>query len=358
LNLKIAKEFAQLTEASLLEVKKNSFDINKLGIKMSQHIEPIQIEISLNVMFPSVNCYLVPGEQLTLIDCGLDGEENWIALQEKIKSHGFQVEAIEQVIVTHEHRDHIGLLAQVMEASNPTVKIPRQIEKWFSDPLAVRDEYLAFNKMLYPKLGFPAELLVQSYEFVQTMRTYHQFDTSKKFEFFDEGDILHFGNTEWEALNTPGHCPHQFVFVQKEQKRIVSSDMLLPIAPMPIITEDPQKPKQPTRALHDLLISFDRLRKLDLQKIYPGHGPIFENANQLIDKQLARIEMRKKECLEAIQSGLQTPYEISRKMYPYQNLPPDFSGLYMVLGYIDLLKEESKIKNIGGEKELRYVFEE
>ena len=52
---------------------------------MSQLIEPIQIDLSLGIMFQTVNCYLIPGEQLTLIDCGLDSEENWMDFQKKNK---------------------------------------------------------------------------------------------------------------------------------------------------------------------------------------------------------------------------------------------------------------------------------
>jgi len=84
-------------------------------------LEPIRIEISLGIMFQTVNCYLIPGDQLTLIDCGLYSEENWKHLQERINAHGFQVSDIEQVIVTHEHRDHTGLLPEIMEHSNAVV---------------------------------------------------------------------------------------------------------------------------------------------------------------------------------------------------------------------------------------------
>jgi len=68
------------------------------------------------------------------------------------------------------------------------------------------------------------------------------------------------------------------------------------------------------------------------------------DANMMIEKQLSRIEIRKEECFEAIQAGHNTPFKINRKMYPYQNMPPDFSGMFMVLGYIDLLVEEGRIK--------------
>ena len=133
----------------------------------------------------------------------------------------------------------------------------------------------------------------------------------ERFEFFEEGDFLSFGNTQWEVLNTPGHCPTQHVFLQKEEKQLISSDMLLPIASMPIVTFDPENPNQPVRALRNLLDSFERLRAFDIEKVYPGHGPEFKDANSLMNKQLARIEMRKNECLEAVKSGLKTPYAIN-----------------------------------------------
>ena len=53
-------------------------------------IEPIRIELSLGLMFQTVNCYLIPGDQLTLIDCGLYSEENWNHLKERINAHGYK----------------------------------------------------------------------------------------------------------------------------------------------------------------------------------------------------------------------------------------------------------------------------
>jgi glyoxylase-like metal-dependent hydrolase (beta-lactamase superfamily II) len=110
------------------------------------------------------------------------------------------------------------------------------------------------------------------------------------------------------------------VFLQKEEKRLVSGDMLLPVAPMPIAYDDPSQPGQPIRALSQLLQSFERLRAFEIQTVYPGHGKVFSDANAMIDKQLARIKMRK------------------------QMMPPDFSGMHMVLGYLDLLEEEGLIE--------------
>ncbi len=306
-------------------------------------IEPIRIEVSLDVMFPSVNCYLVPGTPLTLIDCGIDSLDNWETLQNAVEANGYKISDIEQIIITHEHRDHIGMLPRLMKETSATVRAPKMIEGWFSRPDQMKKDYTQFLDRLLKTLGFPVEKLKQCDIFLDALRRFPTFEKMERFEFFEEGDFLSFGNTKWEVLNTPGHCPTQHVFLQKEEKRIFSSDMILPITPMPIITENKENPNQPLRALRQLLDSFERLRPFDIQKIYPGHGAEFNGVNETIDKQLARINMRKEECLEAVKSGLKTPYDINRKMYPYQMIPPDFSGMYMVLGYLDLLEEAGSV---------------
>ena len=307
-------------------------------------VEPIRIEISLGLMFQTVNCYLVPGDHLTLIDCGLYSEENWEHLKERINAHGYQLSDIEQIIITHEHRDHTGLLPEVMAQSKAIVRAPKAIEGWFAHPEKMKNKQAEFNAKLFSSLGFPPKILEQVSWYFKNEIMGRQIEEMDRFHFYEEGDVLRIGEEDWEVLNTPGHCPNQFVFLQKEQKKIFGSDMLLPITPMPIVVEDPKKPGIPTRSLYDLLQSFSRLLKFDIKTIYPGHGPVFVDANAMIEKQLARIEMRKEECFEAIKIGCSTPFQINRKMYPYQNMPPDFSGMFMILGYIDLLVEEGRVQ--------------
>ena len=307
-------------------------------------IEPIRIELSLGLMFQTVNCYLIPGDQLTLIDCGLYSEENWNHLKERINAHGYKISDIEQVVITHEHRDHTGLLPEIMAHSNAIIRAPKAIEGWFSRPGEMKIIQGDFNSKLFKSLGFPKDQLKQVDQYFSNELMGREIEEMDRFRFYEEGDILRIGEENWEILNTPGHCPNQFVFLQKEQKRIFGSDMLLPITPMPIVVENPNKPGTPTRSLHDLLLSFARLLKFDIQTVYPGHGNVFVDANAMIEKQLARIEMRKEECFEAIKNGCSTPFLINRKMYPYQIMPPDFSGMFMVLGYVDLLEEEGRVK--------------
>ena len=306
-------------------------------------IKPLRIELPLGIMFQTVNCYLIPGEQLTLIDCGFYTPQNWNLFQEKIKAVGYQVSDIEQVIITHEHRDHIGMLPLIMEHAKAVIRVPKLIEDWFTRPKAIQERNQQFSIELFSTLGLPEELLNRSFQYLDHVGAVDVQSEMSRFEFFEAGDLFNFGETEWEVLNTPGHCLSQMIFIQKEQNWALSSDMLLPIAPMPIIEPKPNQPNQHTRALKNLLNSFERLKILDIQLAFPGHGAPFTHVNEVIDQQLARIQMRKEECFETIKSGAKTPFQIRQKMYPYQKTPPDFSGLFMILGYVDLLQEEDRI---------------
>ena len=306
-------------------------------------MEPIRIELPLGIMFRSVNCFLIPGEQLTLVDCGFDSAENWIIFRKKIEEHGYAIKDIEQILITHEHRDHIGLLPKILDHSDAKVKAPKMIEGWFSRPEEMNAAGLSFIKKMYSRLGLPEEVQKKGLTFLERIGSFPKIEDVDRFEFFAEGDLVQIGNADWEVLNTPGHCPTQHVFLQKEKRQIFGSDMLLPIAPMPIVSEDPDRSGKANRALKDLLTSYERLKTFGLQIVYPGHGPVFSGANSMIDQQLARIQIRKAECLELYRSGLTTIYEIHQKMYPDHRLPPNFSGIHMILGYLDLLREEGEI---------------
>ncbi len=44
--------------------------------------------------------------------------------------------------------------------------------------------------------------------------------------FFDEGDIIEFGNSKLDVLFCPGHAPGHVVFYNKEQNFVINGDVL------------------------------------------------------------------------------------------------------------------------------------
>ena len=57
-----------------------------------------------------VNVYLVKGDSLTLVDAGVKTEVAWETFKQQLKEVGYEPRDIEQVVLTHHHPDHVGLL--------------------------------------------------------------------------------------------------------------------------------------------------------------------------------------------------------------------------------------------------------
>jgi glyoxylase-like metal-dependent hydrolase (beta-lactamase superfamily II) len=96
-------------------------------------------------------------------------------------------------------------------------------------------------------------------------------------DFIEEGDIVKFGNSEFEVLFTPGHAPGHICLVNKAENITLSADVLfhLSIGRTDLPMGD-----------HETLLNSIRTKLFvlnDEMVVYPGHGPKtsigFEKAN-------------------------------------------------------------------------------
>ena len=260
-----------------------------------------------------------------------------------IERAGYNWSDIDQILITHEHPDHVGLLSRIIHLTEATIYAPKLIRPWFVSAASRSRQQQSFYKSLNSRLGYPEALRQLTDKHYDSMRGFPIIEKADRIQFYEAGDSFIIGQTNFTALHTPGHCPNQFMFLSSDHKRVFSGDMLLPIAPMPIITAIDSDTGKPSPALRKLISSFYRIKNYYIHQVYPGHGKIYNNANLEIDKQLARISERKEECYQAIVSGADTPYAIHLMMYPHHTLPPNYSGIHMILGYLDLLEQEGRI---------------
>lgn len=86
-------------------------------------------------------------------------------------------------------------------------------------------------------------------------------------KFVEEGDVIHFGNSSFEVLFTPGHAPGHICLLNKDEKIILSADVLfhLSIGRTDLPLGD-----------HATLLKSIKEKLLVLEEdvvVYPGHGP-------------------------------------------------------------------------------------
>ncbi len=86
-----------------------------------------------------VNCYLLEGEPLTLVDTGPNSGTALDRLERGLAEHGFRIEDLELIVLTHQHMDHEGLLEIVARRSGAEVAAFAPLAPWLADYRASAD---------------------------------------------------------------------------------------------------------------------------------------------------------------------------------------------------------------------------
>ncbi|MEZ4518694.1 MAG: MBL fold metallo-hydrolase [Chloroflexota bacterium] len=161
---------------------------------------------------------------------------------------------------------------------------------------------------------------------------------------FSPNGVLQLGGQTWEILHTPGHASMQTCFYQRDTRQLISADMLLAITPTPVVEQPPAGVDHRVPALPLFMESLDLIEQLEVEEVFPGHGRPFGDHRAVIARQRERILGRKAECLELVQQGIDTLPELTERMYSHQPKGVRLTGLWMLIGYLDLLINDGLIQ--------------
>lgn len=100
----------------------------------------------------------------------------------------------------------------------------------------------------------------------------HQLDRDNRFskarvELLQDGDEIKFGEYIFKAIHTPGHSPGSICFYEKNHKWLFSGD-----TPMEFLPSVVDRHVEREIAMEQLKQSVNKLSKLDIAVVYPGHG--------------------------------------------------------------------------------------
>src|SRR5262249_45219544 len=80
-----------------------------------------RLELPTPFAIGPVSCWVLRGDPLTLVDPGPRRGKTRVALDAGLGELGLRVEDVEQVVLTHQHHDHVGLAAEVAGRSGARV---------------------------------------------------------------------------------------------------------------------------------------------------------------------------------------------------------------------------------------------
>jgi len=213
---------------------------------------------------PGTNTYIVgSGRRPLLLDTG-QGVAIWAELLVAALKELADSSALDKIVLTHAHVDHIG---------------------------GVRQAHEKFGALEVLKMPWPG----------------HDESAGAAITAIGDGDVVTVEGATLQAVHTPGHAPDHLCYYLGEERALFTGDVVLG-AGTTVIPDD-------TGDLSEYMDSLRRLLELDLETIYPAHGPVIRKPKEKIREYIAHRELRERQVLDALADGPLEVMAMVKKIY-------------------------------------------
>jgi glyoxylase-like metal-dependent hydrolase (beta-lactamase superfamily II) len=311
----------------------------------------------------ATNVYVIEGgDGHIVVDAGWDSQESLWALQEGLKATLLKLRDIRQVVVTHIHPDHYGLSGKIKQICGAQVAMHR-IDAGFISP-RYKDfaELVEKTEQLLRQNGVPQDELPELREASLWMNKYVTPDSPDVM--LEDGDTISNDSFHFEVLWTPGHSPGHICLYEKERKFILTGDHVL-FETTPHVGFNPLSGDNP---LGDYVDSLQKLERLKVYFVLPGHGPVFNALGLRTEKILEHHEHRKRAIMKSLHDGMKTAYAIAQEIpWMTDRGGTAFRDLQVwdrrmavteTIAHLRLLTEEGRVANVDMDGASLYIGKE
>ena len=296
-------------------------------------------------------CYVVEGDQLTVIDPGCHGSEHHLA--EGLSYLGHSLDTVGRIVVTHGHMDHDGGCLSVVRASGA--------ELWAHEvygSLLVEDRWereMGWRKQV---TGFQA---FESSETVDRVKEHHQRALSLTLDRPVTDGMISDGLTYYY---TPGHSPDELC-IQFDQFMFTGDHVLPQITPHPSVARsyDSFRPDLPDNYRGDnriyglkvMLRSLLRVAALNQgHAVLPAHRAYYRGQFNLVglDRASEIVEHHLERCQDLVNILKQWPCDLvslTRDHFSHRELTDSnfFLALTEVMSHVEFLIETGDVSVVG-----------
>lgn len=269
--------------------------------------------VPLPLPFPSprwVNVYLIEcGSRLLMLDCGADWEPARTALQVGMAELGLDAAAVEVLVVTHLHPDHVGMAPRIQEEWGAPLAMHELAAtgyQRYNDTPGQTERNHAFAR----RHGVPAALVPE----VADLGPRPDFMPLLKppDRTVADGERIPCGEGRWlEVLHTPGHEAAHICLRDSRSGILLSGDHILPrISPVVMYDEERHD------VLGDYLSSLRRLASLEVGLTLPAHGAVVERGRERAEQILLHHARRLAEMEEVVrEEAPTTAWQVMRRVF-------------------------------------------
>ena len=292
-----------------------------------------------------INCYLAQDGEITLIDTGPKDPTTLAALREGLSARGFKLQDIRRVVVTHAHVDHFGLAAQVVSESGASVLSHPLNRWWLTDLDREWERRFEFYNDVFVHSGAPRDLAEKAVLGMRRMSEYAASVPADHYVPVDDGDTIRLGGDMWRVVYAPGHASGLICLYEPVSRTLISSDHLLrDITSNPVMEPPARGEIRRPRALVDYIASMEKTARLDVRIALPAHGEPIYDVPALVDGRIAFHRSRLAHIESQLECCAQTPYEICSILFPNLKSFDVFLGLSEVIGHLDVLEAEGRVR--------------
>ena len=211
----------------------------------------------------ATNVYFLGDDDVTIIDAGSnDAGATVLRALDDLK-----VQRVQRLILTHAHPDHAGSVPAVASATGaPVWGDSRDLNSTISGVEVVLDRDLR------------------------------------------GGDSFEVPGGALEVYETPGHAPGHIALYAPHMRALFAGDLLSGNGTIAVIP--------PRGSMYDYLASLRRVHVLDIETVYPGHGPVIANGHDRIGEYIAHRERREEAIFDEVVCGHAQISAIVDVLYP------------------------------------------
>lgn len=299
---------------------------------------------------PYSNAFFIDGDSPRphryLIDTGFSSPGSIDLLSDGIKEAGGDIKDVGTILLTHGHRDHMGLADEIREMTGAKALLNRAdfgILNRHSFP-----DYLDRVTDFYKDMGVRNERLEFHLNFVK-----HATQTEKVDEFvpdgeISEGDEFVTGAGKVTVIEMPGHTDGSVSFLLEDANILFTGDLVSAIYDPPPLVMVEREGSGWINSYDKYMNSLKRLKDINPVILAPGHGAPMSRWADIVKK----IDSTHKGLSEKIAAILKEKSEVkvgllTEMLYPKVEGPLLTLSLNLIRGILIKMEREGRVSISG-----------
>lgn len=294
--------------------------------------------------------YLVHGSEPILVDAGAPGDEHRDQLVDGLLALGLMPADVEHVLITHPHTDHVGQVRTLLE-NDVTLYAPKMaVEQLERDP----DDLASSVRETATCAGIPpseideyVEKAVESLERDRELLPPEAVDVA-----FDVAEPFAVAEYDVTPIHTPGHQVSHTCFVttvEGEDVLFAGDGLIEPFRAAALHVGVDRGAYESIDAFYDGL---DRLAEHDVDRVFPGHGPVFERFDSVVEDTIGELDA----LVDAVETALTTVEPASPMEVAAERMDGDvhFPALLDTVGALGSLESRGRVSHECADGVRRY----